>query len=592
MLPSSYQMNKILIVLLLFITSTFNAQSNETDWLTYFEKSNYLKTPNYDSTIAYFQKISDYTDQANLMTFGFSPQGRELKCMIAAKEKEYTYLSNIKRSDKPIVLILNGIHSGEIEGKDANMLLLREILVTKEKQYLLDNAILMVIPVFNVDGHERSSPYSRINQNGPKEMGWRTTAQNLNLNRDFMKADALEMRAFLTLFSSVLPDIFIDVHTSDGVDYQYTITYQIERHGFTHPMIENWANEKFISYVEKKVEDDGFLISPFVGFVDGLISKGMYDWIASPRFSNGYASLQNRPGLLIETHMLKPYKERVFATKSLLTAVLEIVNDDAENLLKMNSQVDDDVIQKYGKLKEPFPFKFERTKKNDWFNFKGLNSVVVDSKITGGKIIQYTNEKVDYNIPYLNADSATHFINPPNGYIVPVEWKEILGVCKAHGIRVEELNEDKIFTVEKIIFKNVKFATSPYEGRFIPSYKYDKSITEVTVPKGSYYIPCEQRTVGVILNLFEPDASDSFMKWGFFNIIFERKEYYEDYSMGPIAERMLAENIDLKREFEMRLFQDDEFKNDPNARLNFFYERSPYYDQKHNVYPILRVIAD
>ncbi len=592
MLPISYQMKKILIVLFLFFTSILNTQPNETDWLTYFEKSNYLETPNYDSTIAYFQKISDYTDQANLMTFGFSPQGRELKCMIVAKEKEFTYLSNIKRSDKPIVMILNGIHSGEIEGKDANMLLLREILITNEKQYLLDNAILMVIPVFNVDGHERSSPYNRINQNGPKEMGWRTTAQNLNLNRDFMKADAPEMKAFLTLFSQVLPDFFIDVHTSNGADYQYTITYQIERHGFTHPKIEEWANEKFIPYVEKKVNDDGFLMSPFVGFVDGQISKGMYDWIASPRFSNGYASLQNRPGLLIETHMLKPYKERVFATKSLLTAVIELVNIEAENLLMMNAQVDEDVIRKYGKDQKPFPYKFERTIKHDTYNFKGLKSYEEESEITGSKIIRYTNEKINYNIPYFNEDSATHFINPPKGFIVPAEWKDLLTVCKAHGIRFDELNEDKIFKVEQIKFKNVEFAPLPYEGRLIPSYKYDKSIAEVMVPKGSFYIPCEQRTVGVILNLFEPDASDSFIKWGFFNIIFERKEYYEDYSMEPIAKKMLEENIDLKREFEMRLFQDNEFKNDPTARLNFFYKRSPYYDQKHNVYPILRVIAE
>jgi hypothetical protein len=175
---------------------------------------------------------------------------------------------------------------------------------------------------------------------------------------------------------------------------------------------------------------------------------------------------------------------------------------------------------------------------------------------------------------------------------VPAEWKDLLTVCKAHGIRFDELDEDKIFKVEQIKFKNLEFASMPYEGRFIPSYKYDKSIAEVMVPKGSFYIPCEQRTVGVILNLFEPDASDSFIKWGFFNIIFERKEYYEDYSMEPIAKKMLEENIDLKREFEMRLFQDGEFKDDPYARLNFFYERSPYYDQKHNVYPILRVIVE
>ncbi|MBL1212122.1 MAG: peptidase M14 [Ignavibacteriae bacterium] len=583
------------LILLLFTLTFFNisnAQPVDSNWLTHFEKSNYLETPNYDQTIEFFQQLSDSSEKANLITFGKSPQGRDIKCLIAAEEKEFTTLANVKKSGKPIVLIMNGIHSGEIEGKDACMLLLRDILITKEKESLLENAVLMVIPVFSVDGHERISPYNRINQNGPAEMGWRTTAKNLNLNRDFMKADAEEMRAFLRLFSTVLPDFFIDVHASNGADYQYTITYQIERHGFTHPIFEKWANEKFIPFVEKQVEDDGFLISPFVGFIDGDVRNGIYDWIASPRFSNGYASLQNTLGLLIETHMLKPYKERVFSTLSLLTAVLELVNSDNENILEMNAKAEQDRMKRYGSERELYPYKFKRTNDYDTFIYKGLKPIEKFSEITGGKINTYTDIPVEYEVPYYNKDSVTNYIDPPLGYIVPAEWKSIIEICDAHGINYIELNDDKLYTVEKIKFRDVEFASFPYEGRFIPSYNYDKTIEEFTASKGSFYIPVKQRTVGVILNLFEPDASDSFVKWGFFNTIFEQKEYFENYSMEPIAKKMLAEQPELKKEFEEKLKSDEDFRNDPYSRLNFFYENSPYYDQQLNVYPILRVLSD
>jgi len=235
------------------------------EWLTLFEKSNEQKSPSYQDTISFFKRFEEKTPYAKMFTIGISPQGREIKCLVVASNGEFTP-EKAKKSGKVIVLIQNGIHPGEIEGKDACMLLLREMLITKEKFGLLRNVILLIIPVFNVDGHERLSPFNRPNQNGPLMMGWRTTSHNLNLNRDYMKADSLEMKAWLKLFSEWLPDFMIDNHTTNGADYQYHITYGLERFGNISPFLSEWIRNKYLPNIIKKVEKDGFLTTRYIEF--------------------------------------------------------------------------------------------------------------------------------------------------------------------------------------------------------------------------------------------------------------------------------------------------------------------------------------
>src|SRR5690606_39622609 len=232
---------------IIFYLICFCCTAAAQDWTTKFERSDFLETARYNESINYFKQLADHSEYAELITFGVSPQGRDLKCIIVSKDKAFTP-ADAKKTGKPVILLINGIHSGEIEGKDASMILLREILITKEKDKMLDDVILLIVPIFNVDGHERAGKYNRINQNGPVEMGWRTTAQNLNLNRDWMKADAPEMKAMLKLFSAWLPDFFIDSHTTDGADYQYTITYSIETEQDVYEGTSEF-NKKYISYM-------------------------------------------------------------------------------------------------------------------------------------------------------------------------------------------------------------------------------------------------------------------------------------------------------------------------------------------------------
>ena len=580
---------KLITILILLITQMVLPQT-QNEWITYFERSGFTATPQYDKSMEYFQRLADFSPWAEFKSFGISTQGRELKFLIVSKENAFSS-SEAKEIHKPIVLIINGIHAGEIGGKDASMLLLRDILITKEKESLIDSATLLIVPIFNIDGHERIGKYNRINQNGPEEMGWRTTAQNLNLNRDWMKADAPEMRAMLKLFSEWLPDFTIDTHATDGSDYQYTITYSVEKFSNIYSGTANWLNEKFIPSLDKGVEGKGFLVNTYIylkKWREGL-DGGIIDWASSPRFSTGYAALQNRPALLIETHMIKPYKERVYSTKAMLETVINIVNTNAADLIDLNLEADILSAENLLKQKKYLHVSFEESDKYNLIDLKGYEYYQEPSQISGTNKLVYTDVKKDFKIKFYNDIVPIDSVQLPKGYLIPEEWSGIVDVLKTHGIQVNYLQVDSLIEVTKYHFKNVKFDTSSYEGRQRVNFEYDLIREKRIVPSGTFYIPTNQRSIRVIANLLEPKSGDSFIRWGFMNSIFEQKEYFENYVMEKIAEEMLNKDAELRKEFETKLNDDEVFRNNPNQRLNFFYKRSPYYDKNYQVYPVMRI---
>jgi murein tripeptide amidase MpaA len=559
------------------------------DWLTHFEKSNQLESPDYENTLKYFQKFVDKTPYVKIKTIGISPQGRELKVIIVSKDKAFTP-EQAKKTGKAIVLIQNGIHPGEIEGKDACMLLLREILITKEKEHYLDNTILLIIPVLNIDGHERLSPFNRPNQNGPKKMGWRTNALNLNLNRDYLKADTPEIRAFLKLFNDWLPDFMIDNHTTNGADYQYHVTYGIETHQNIDRGLLSWIEKKYLPALLTNVEKDGFLIGPYMEFKSGTIESGILDLPSPPRLSHGYCATQNRVCLLVETHSLKPFANRVFSTKSMMEHTINFVNSNHIEIRSLNIQADKQTIKNYLVDKKKFPLVLSDNGKFDKFQFKGFEWFDEHSEITGSTVRKYTNKPIEIEIPIFNKANSLKKIIVPNAYLIPAQFKNIIEVIKSHGIKIEILKTKKKFEVEKYRFTNVRFAPRPYEGRLLPSFKCEPFKSFVEIEPGSFIINTNQRTLRVIVNLLEPEAPDSFASWGFFNAFFERKEYAEAYVMEPYAKQMIENDTQLRSEFYKMLNEDEAFRNNAGERLDFFYKHSPFYDKGENIYPIMRLI--
>ncbi len=556
-------------------------------WFTHFEKSNMTESPNYVDSIKYFQKFQDKTPFVKIKTIGKSHQGRELKVVIVSKDKIFNP-AEAKKKTKAIILIQNGIHSGEVEGKDACMIMLREMLITKEKEDLLKNVVLLIIPVLNVDGHERRSPFNRPNQNGPKQTGWRTNALNLNLNRDYLKVESNEIKAFLSLFNEWLPDFFIDNHTTNGADYQYHITYSVQTHQNLDKNLVSFVKSKFLPDMVSNVAKDGFVVGPYMEFKHGTIENGILELAAPPRLSHGYCATQNRIGLLVETHSLKPFDNRVFSTKAMMEHTIKFLSENHAEIIALNKQADYNPVNTYLIEKKKFPLVLVENGKFEMFKFKGFEWFDEYSSVMGGIVRKYSDKPVEIDIPLFNQCKSKVKLFVPDAYLIPNEYQFVINKLLSHDVRIFKIINSTFIEVEKYKFTNVTFASRPYEGRFMPTFSSNLFKEKIRVQRGWYLVPTNQRTLRVIVHLLEPDGVDSLVSWGFFNQIFERKEYAEAYEMEPIAQQMLKNDPELRNEFKKKC-EDDSFCKNPFERLDFFYKRSPFFDKNENVYPIMRV---
>lgn len=563
------------------------------EWQTHAEKTDYRETPRYDETIAFARKLDDASPLIRYTTFGRSGEGRDLPLLIAATGNDFTPQA-ARRAGKAIVLIQACIHAGESDGKDAGFALLRDIVITKTRAGLLDRVVVLFIPIYNTDGHERFSPFMRINQNGPAEMGWRATSANLNLNRDYMKADAPETRAWLKLWTEWNPDLLVDCHVTDGADFRYNITVIYEHQQHAPASVLAWMREAFDGRIFPATEGEGNLLAQYMTFRDNRdLMKGIDGFVMPPRFSTGYTTVRNRPGMTIETHMLKDYRSRVRGTYDLLRFTLEEVNRNTEKLLSAVREADEQTV-KAGQSYDParrYPLQIEMTDKPRPFAFKGVESRTEMSDVSGQQRVVFGTKPLDMTLPFYDEGRVAAAVAPPLYYIVPAQWKSVIEVLAAHGLRLQRLAAPATIEVESYRFTDVKFAAAPFEGRVLPSYKTNPVRERRTFPAGSVVVPVSQPAGFVAVHLLEPQGPDSFVAWGFFNAIFEQKEYGEDYVLEKLAREMLAKDENLRREFEQKLKSDPQFASSATARLNFFYERSPYWDREMNLYPVGRLVA-
>jgi Zinc carboxypeptidase len=561
------------------------------EWRTHAESTDYRETPNYSDTVAFARRLAHASPVIDCESFGFSGQGRELPLVIASETGTFTPAA-AQAQGKAVVLIQACIHAGEPDGKDAGFALLRDIAITKSAAGILENVVLLFIPIYNTDGHERSSPYNRINQNGPIDMGWRTTSTYQNLNRDYMKADTPETRAWLRLWDQWQPDLFIDCHVTDGADYRCNITYHHEHHAGVDTAVLEWERDVFGGRVAPATEAAGNVISWYLEFIDNRdLPLGTRDFNGSPRFSTGYVPVRNRPGILIETHMIKDYRSRVTGTYDFLRAALSEVNRDPERLRQLGREADARTVAA-GREFDPaerYPLDFELTDEITPFELKAFQYETEHSEVSGDLRVIYGREPLDLTVPMYQTFTVTKAVAPPLSYIVPMEWTEVIGVLKAHGVEMKTLAEAAPIRIERYRFTDVIWPQGPFEGRHMPRFDVERTMETVVFPAGSVIVPMAQTRGRLILNLLEPEAPDSLARWGFFNAIFEEKEYGEHYVLEALAREMMANDPALKQEFEERLAMDAEFAASPHERLRFFHKRSPYWDPQMNVYPVGRI---
>jgi hypothetical protein len=592
------KMRQIFLLILYagFIVFSFMAISAQSEsinipkeWQTFAEKTDYRQTPRYAETIAFSRKLDQASDLILYKTFGKSGEGRDLPLLIVATDKTFSP-SLARKRGKAVVFIQACIHAGESDGKDAGLALLRDIAITKTRADLLKDVVIIFVPIYNVDGHELFSPYNRINQNGPDQMGFRATTTNLNLNRDYMKADAPETRAWLALWNEWKPDFFIDCHVTDGADFRYNVTYEYAHFQDVSPFIKNWMDKHFDGNVVPKVEKEGNLLTHYLEFNGRDVSKGFASFIATPRFATGYAPLRNRAGLLIETHMLKPYKSRVRGTYDVLRYTIEEIGKTKMSLFEANKKADRETIER-GKTYDSgnnFPLRLQITDKSEPFNLKGVEYSVKDSEISGAKQIVYGTKPFDIKIPKFDEAKIAIGVAPPLYYIIPPQWTDVISILQLHDIKFQRTAKPLTIEVESYSLTEPKWSSTSFEGRLTLSFKTIPVKEIRNFPQNSVIIPLTQKSANVAVHLLEPNSTDSFVYWGFFNAIFEQKEYAEGYILEKLAREMLVKDENLRKEFEEKL-KDEKFAASPFARLNFFYMRSQFQDKRIGLYPVGRI---
>ncbi|MDX1460718.1 MAG: hypothetical protein R3348_06630, partial [Xanthomonadales bacterium] len=440
-------------------------------------------------------------------------------------------------------------------------------------------------------GHENRSPFNRINQRGPEQMGWRTNSRNQNLNRDYAKLDTPGVRAVVQVINDWKPDLYLDLHVTDGADYQYDITFGGNGAGGWSPTIAAWIDGPYTQHLNRRLSEMGHIPGPLILVTNNRDTRdGYYLWTADPRYSNAYGDARHLPTILVENHSLKPYRQRVLGTYVLLEASLEALALNHEAVV-------DAVIQDRQRRSETVVLGFQPEEKpRPPEPFRGIRFETYQGAASGGPVTRWTGEADDTPVSPVAITRPRAQVAMPEAYLVPAQWPEVAERLALHGIPVEQLSEATTFDVEVYRLPGAKLAEpaawtpNPFEGRV----RIDPGVPEIsrrtmTFPAGSYRIPTDHALGELAALLLEPLAADSFLQWGFFLEMFTRTEYAEPYVIEPLAQQMLEQDPELAREFEALLAADSEFASDPVRRLLWFYERTPFFDPGYRVYPVARL---
>ncbi len=556
-------------------------QSSQNIWQTPAEATGLIDTPNYDETMQYLKKLVDSEAMFQLRSLGKSPQGRDLWLVVASKEG-ISSSDKLKANNKPTLLVQAGIHSGEIDGKDAGLMLLRDIS-KGNKAALLNRVNLLFIPIFNVDGHERRSPFNRVNQRGPEQMGWRTTSQNLNLNRDYSKADTPEMQILLQSINQWKPDLYFDVHVTDGEDYQYDITYGYNEDHADSPQISRWLSDNLKPDVNKALAEQGHRGGPLTFGIDRSdFAKGLSGWTATPRFSNGYGDVRHLPTVLVENHSLKPYKQRVLGTYIMLEATLKLLAEKGNSLKQ--------AIQRDRQSRpETQVLKWKKDKKHpEKMDFYGIDFEKKKDIVTGLEYIYWNGQpKLYKNLPIFWSRIADLEVNVPKAYWIPAEHLQVIERLELHGIQFTRSVEKTKLRVAQLTASSFEFGKEPFEGHMRASAKFNTENIEMILPAGTVRVSTNQALGRLAVALLDPRGDDSFFSWGFFNQMFQRTEYIESYALIPLANQMIQKDVNLAKSFHEKKLKDKDFASDQQAQMRWFYQQSDFYDQSYLKYPVL-----
>ncbi len=574
----------VLIIVLLFISSCeTKEQDRAADLKTQFEISNGTETATYLEVIDFYIRLAKEFPVINIQTIGETDSGLPLHVVTYNPEGNF----NFKKigQDKAIILINNGIHPGESDGIDATMLLFRDLASGKLAPPV--NTALATIPVYNIGGALNRNSTSRANQNGPAQYGFRGNSQNYDLNRDFIKSDTKNTRSFAQIFHLINPDIFVDNHVSNGADYQYTLTHLFTQHNKLGGKLGKYLNEEMMPHLELLLSKKSWDITPYVNVFNEVPENGFSQFMDYPRYSTGYTTLWNTIGLMVETHMLKPYKQRVVGNYELMVQLIDIAETDGKKIKEFRANANSEYLER-----NEYPIKYAvDTTTTSKINFKGYEADTLISEVTGFPRLKYDRTRpFTKDVIYQNNYVAIDSVPIPEAYIMKKGWHRVIDLLQTNKIRFNILDRDSMLLVESYRIDSYKTRSEAYEGHY-PHYetKVLKKLVSVNFSKGDIVIPTDQTGIRYLMETLEPEATDSFFNWNFFDTVLQQKEEFSPYVFEDVAFEILQKDPVLKSEFETKKVNEADFAKNWYAQLEWIYQHSDHYEKAHLQYPVYRI---
>ena len=547
------------------------------------------ETATYEEAISFYTEMSNKYSKAKLLRYGGTDVGKPLHLFVISGDGDFDPKS-VKQKNKRVIFINNAIHPGEPCGVDASIKLAHDLLKNKKLKSLLDHVVICIVPIYNIGGALNRGCCSRANQNGPKEYGFRGNAQNLDLNRDFIKCDSKNAVTFTRMFRAWDPDIFIDTHTSNGADYQYVMTLIATQKDKLNSTISGFVEETMLPQLYNTMKAVGYEMIPYVNPIDKIPDNGIVDYLETPRYSSGYSTLFNTIGFTTESHMFKPFEDRVLATYYFLLATIQFADEKHEEIGEKrrlaNQQVaEQDVFSIFWELD---------TSKYKEIEFKGFEAGEKRSSISGEQRLYYDREKpYTKTIVYYNTFKATIEVQKPYLYLIPQAWKEVIERLENNKIRMSRLATDTVLEVETYYITSYESVEKPYESHYLHyNVQVDSKKQRVKYYVGDYVIICDQNSNRYIVECLEPQAKDSYFAWNFFDSALQQKEWFSSYVFEDLAAEILENDVALRAIFEAKKRVDKDFAANSRSQLKFIYENSSYYEKSHNRYPVARVMQE
>ena len=572
-----------LLFFLVLLSCEQTEEEKKASFETIFEKSGGEETATYDETIAFYLHLAKEYPEVNIQSIGETDSGYPLHVVTFNPEGDF----NFERiaEDKLLLLINNGIHPGESDGVDATMMLFRDL--ANGSLNTPENTVITTIPVYNIGGSLNRNSTTRANQNGPASYGFRGNARNYDLNRDFIKADTENAKSFAQIFHLVKPDVFIDNHVSNGADYQYTLTHLFTQHNKLGGTLGNYLEGNFRPELERKLKKDGWDITPYVNVFNKPPETGFSQFLDSPRYSTGYTTLWNTMGMMVETHMLKPYKKRVEGTYEFLAATISTTDWMTGTIKEFRRER----FQEIANAKNYFlNWKVDTTRTSN-LNFKGFKADTLLSEVTGYPRLKFDRTKpFTKEVTYQNYFIPSDTIAIPAAYIFKKGWKRVIDRLTNNNIEFFELKKDTTISVESYKIDSYETRSSAYEGHYAHyNTKVKRSDKEVAFSKGDIVVPTNQNGIRYLIETLEPAAPDSFFNWNFFDTVLQQKEGFSPYVFEDEALKILKQNEEIRDSFLFKKETDEQFAQNWYEQLDWIFKHSKYYEAAHLQYPVYRI---